>query len=634
MAKLKLSKKQKRKAIKIAVSFSLFIVLFISQRILPLETIINRPIARFLPCVIWFALYIYIGHDVIVKAIRNILHGQIFDENFLMLIATLGAFALGIVNTVNHSLLEGFDEAVAVLIFYQLGQLFEQIATEQSRKSISDLLDIRPDYANVVNEKGEVQRATPEEATVGDEIVIYPGEKIPLDCIINKGFTNIDNQALTGESMPVEKGEGDELLSGGINLTSQITAYVTKEFYNSTVCKILDLVENASDKKSKAENFTAKFAKYYTPCVIFFALLTAIIPSVITKEWQTWIYRALSFLVVSCPCALVISVPMTFFVALGKASKKRILIKGSDYLERLASANVFAFDKTGTITKGKFEVTGVYPEENKDNILKLCAIAEANSSHPIAKSILEEYKGDIPPGYTLTNLSGFGVMATNEEESILCGNKKLFIKEKIDFPKDVKGSVLVALNGKFLGSISLSDSIKSEVNGVIGALLKDNCTPIMLTGDSEEIAKQVCEKCNIKKYKANLLPQNKVEEIEKLIATKGKNDVVCFIGDGINDAPVLMRSDIGIAMGKVGSDAAIESADIVLMRDNLSDLLLAKQLAKKAMKIVKQNVIFSIAVKIAILILSLFGITNMWVSIFGDVGVAVVAILNALRVGK
>lgn len=633
MKNLKLNKRQKRKLIRIAISLFCFALIFAFFHIFDIENAFNRPISWLLPFLIWLILYAFIGYDVLIKAVQNIFSGQFLDENFLMVVATFGAFALGIFNGIKGNKAEGFDEAVAVLIFYQVGQFFEQVAAEKSRKSISDLINIRPDYANLIID-GTVEQVMPEDVKIGDRLVIYPGEKIPLDCKVIKGASSINNMALTGESLPFDVKEQSELLSGGVNITSELTCEVTKEFYDSTVCKILDLVENASDKKSKAENFIAKFAKYYTPTVIILALLTAIIPSVATGDWQTWIYRSLSFLVVSCPCALVISVPMTFFVALGKASKEKILIKGSNYLELLASANVFLFDKTGTLTKGEFQIEQIFPEENKAEVLRLASIAEENSSHPIAKCILLANKSPIEKGYTLTNLSGFGVKAQKEKEVILCGNKQLLLDNNITVPSEKEGAVYVAKNNSFIGYIVIKDVVKSEVNGVIEALYKENARTVMLTGDSENTAKEIAEKCGIKEFYSNLLPQDKVAKTESILHSKGKNDCVCFIGDGINDAPVLMRSDVGISMGQIGSDAAIEASDVVLMRDNLSDLLVAKQIAKKTMKIVKQNVIFSIAIKSAVLVLSFFGITNMWFSIFGDVGVAVIAILNALRAQK
>ena len=633
MQNLKLTKKQKRTVTRIAIAFFCFAILFVLSKIFELERVFNEPIGWLFPFLLWFSIYLFIAYDVILKALYNIKNGRLFDESFLMLVASLGAFALGIFNCVSKGEFEGFDEAVAVMIFYQVGQFFERIATEKSRNSITELLNIRPDSANLIKD-GEVSEVYPDEVEVGEQIVIYPGEKIPLDCTIIKGQSTVDNKSLTGESLPVDVCEGSSLLSGGLNLTSELVCKVDKHFYDGTVSKILDLVENASDKKSKAEGFIEVFAKYYTPIVIALAILTALIPSLIFQNWQVWVYRALSFLVVSCPCALVISVPMTFFVAMGKASRSRILVKGSNYLELLAKANVFLFDKTGTITKGQFEVTEIYPEENKSEILELAAIAEKNSSHPIALSIIKAYVKEIENDYTLTNVAGLGVMASNGENVILCGKPALLQSHKVETPTMRDGAVCVAKNGQFVGYIVIKDSIKSEANEVIEALNEQNCRTVMLTGDSRGVAKEVAEKLNISHFKAELLPQDKVCEIEKIISEKSPQEVVCFVGDGINDAPVLMRSDVGIAMGAIGSDAAIEAADVVLMKDNLKDILTAKQIAKKALTIVKQNIVFSISVKVLILLLSLFGITNMWFSIFGDVGVAIIAILNALRVNK
>ena len=633
MLKNQLTTKQAKLLNRIIIALILFAFFFIFTRVFDFKTAFNQPIDWLLPCLIWFGIYLFIGYDVIEKAVLNLINGQFLDEHFLMLIASIGAFTLGIVNCVSGKPAEGFDEAVAVILFYQIGQFFESFATHKSRKSISELLDIRPDYAHVLRD-GEVVTILPDEVEIGEQIIIYPGEKIPLDCTVTEGTSTIDNKSLTGESLPVDVEINDKLLSGSVNLTSQLLCKVDKVFYESTVSKILDLVENASDKKSKAENFIEKFAKFYTPSVLIFSLLTAIIPSLITKDWQTWLYRALSFLVVSCPCALVISVPMTFFVALGKASRSRILIKGSNYLELLAKSNVFIFDKTGTITQGKFTVCEVMPSENKDHILKIASIAEKNCSHPIARSIVEAYGNPIDEDYQLTTFSGFGVQAVKGDNVILCGKETLLKQHGISVPTFEQNGVYVAENGVFIGFIVIKDTIKSGVNEVIATLNAQNCKTVMLTGDGYEVAKNVASECGITDFKANLLPQDKVFETEKIIADKQPGDVVCFVGDGINDAPVLVRSDIGISMGAIGSDAAIEASDLVLMKDDLHDILLAKKLAKKTMSIVKQNVIFSISIKVLILILSFFGITNMWFSIFGDVGVAIMAISNALRVNK
>ncbi|MDE6584000.1 MAG: cadmium-translocating P-type ATPase, partial [Anaeroplasmataceae bacterium] len=471
---------------------------------------------------------------------------------------------------------------------------------------------------------------------VGEIIVINPGEKVPLDGVIVKGATTLDTKALTGESLPRDVAMNEEVISGCVNLTSQIEVRVTKEFYDSTVSKILDLVENASSQKSKAENFITKFAKFYTPIVVITALLLAIIPGSITRDWSTWVYRALSFLVVSCPCALVISIPLSFFAGIGAASKYGILVKGSNYLEKFNKANTFVFDKTGTLTKGNFVVTKITPEEKKEEILRLAAIAEQGSNHPIAFSIISAYGKEVERDYVLTNIAGAGIIAASKDDTILCGNEKLMEQNNINYVKeDGLGTVVyVARNKEFLGSLLIADEIKEESKQVIAELSSMNCKTIMLTGDNDAIANNVASQLKLTGYKASLLPQNKVEEVENLLKTKGQKDVLCFVGDGINDAPVLMRSDIGIAMGGVGSDAAIEASDIVLMQDDLRGISLAKRIARKTMAIVFQNIIFSIAVKVAILILSACGIANMWIAVFGDVGVAVIAILNAMRVNS
>ena len=471
---------------------------------------------------------------------------------------------------------------------------------------------------------------------MGDTILVNPGEKIPLDGVVVEGISSVDTKALTGESLPREVTYGSDVISGCVNLTSQLKISVAKEFYDSTVSKILELVENASEQKSRAENFITKFAKYYTPVVCCVALLLAVIPGLITSDWSTWIYRALSFLVVSCPCALVISIPLSFFAGIGAASRYGILIKGSNYLEQFDKANVFVFDKTGTLTKGNFAISQIVPVDRSDEILRLAAIAERDSNHPIARSVVSCYQGEIEEGYTLTNVAGAGIVAEKGDDVILCGNEKLMEENGISFVRtDGIGTVVyVAHNGLFVGSLLVSDQLKSESKSVISELKNMGCKTIMLTGDNERIAQSVAKELGLNEFKASLMPQNKVEEVQKLLQQKQPGDVLCFVGDGINDAPVLMRSDIGIAMGGVGSDAAIEASDIVLMKDDLTGISLAKRIARKTMSIVKQNIWFSIAVKVAILILSAFGIANMWLAVFGDVGVAVLAILNAMRVNS
>lgn len=630
-----MSKRDKKKLIRIIASLILFFAIFITDKIVKLDTVFNGNLNWLFPFALYLIVYITIGYDVIYKAFANIFHGEFLDENFLMVVATFGAFGLAIYRGVNHLDIEGFDEACAVLLFYQVGEFFQSYATGKSRKSITSLMDIRPDYANLKTENG-VEEVDPEEVKIDDIIVVNPGEKIPLDGKIIKGASTLDTKALTGESLPKEVLEGDEAISGTINLTSQLEIKVEKEFYDSTVSKILELVENAASQKSKAENFITKFARFYTPIVVGLAVLLAIIPSLITGEWSVWIYRALSFLVVSCPCALVISIPLSFFAGIGAASKYGILIKGTNYLEKFNKANTFIFDKTGTLTKGNFAIKNVYPIEKKDEILHLASIAECNSNHPIALSIINSYGKDFEKDYVLTNVAGEGIIAEKNGEKIYCGNEKLMENNNINFIKneEVGTVVYVAKNDKFFGSIIIADEIKDGAKETIESLSKNGGKTIMLTGDNEKIAESVAESLKLTDYKASLLPQNKVEEIDKIFKEKKKEDVICFVGDGINDAPSLMRSDIGIAMGGVGSDAAIEAADMVLMHDDLKDLIIAKKISKKTMRIAYENIIFSLAIKVLILILSAFGITNMWIAVFGDVGVAVIAILNAMRVNS
>lgn len=635
MEKYKMSKKLKKRLYRIILALTLFAVIFTIDKIVNLASLSGGSSGWILPFMLYLAVYILIGYDVILKAVKNIVRGQVFDENFLMCVATFGAFSLAVYRGVKGLETEGFDEACAVLLFYQVGEFFQSYATGRSRKSIASLMDIRPDYANLYKD-GNTLTVSPEEVKIGDTIVVNPGERVPLDGVIISGETTLDVKALTGESLPKEAFSGEEILSGSVNLTTQIQIKVTKVFYDSTVSKILDLVENASSQKSKSENFITKFSKIYTPFVCVTALLLAVIPSLITDNWQTWIYRALSFLVVSCPCALVISIPLSFFVGLGSASKNGILVKGSNYLEMLKQANIFYFDKTGTLTKGNFKVTKIYPHDKADEVLRLAAIAEKDSNHPIAKSIVAEYGKQADGGYALTNIAGAGISAVKGEEVILCGNDKLMKDLNVDFtPVTDTGTVVyVAQNSKFVGSIVISDQLKEEAKEVISSLTQMKAQTYMLTGDNDAIAEEVANSLNLTGYKASLLPQNKVFEVETALANKKTGDVLCFVGDGINDAPVLMRSDIGIAMGGVGSDAAIEASDVVLMQDNLKGITLAKKIANKTMRIVSQNIVFSIAVKLIILLLSALGIANMWLAVFGDVGVAVLAILNAMRVNS
>ena len=636
MKNLSLSRKDRKNLIRIVVALALFLAILITDKIIVLDGVFAGSAAWVFPFCLYLVVYLIIGYDILWRAARNIAHGQVFDENFLMCVATLGAFALAIYRGVTGQEIEGFDEACAVLLFYQVGEWFQSYATGKSRKSISALMDIRPDYANIVRADGTTEKVDPSEVKIGDTILINPGEKVPLDGVIVRGQSTLDTKALTGESLPRDVDAGGEVISGCVNLTSQLEVKVSKQFYDSTVSKILELVENASSQKSKAENFITKFAKYYTPIVCAAALLLAVIPGIVTGQWSTWIYRALSFLVVSCPCALVISIPLSFFAGIGAASRYGILIKGSNYLEKFSKANTFVFDKTGTLTRGNFAVASIVPEDKSEEILRLAAIAEKDSNHPIARSIVARCGKQTEGGYTLTNVAGEGIIAEKGGDKILCGNEKLMAANGIEYstPKGVGTVVYVAKNGTYMGAILIADEIKPETKQVIGELSSMDCKTIMLTGDNEKIAASVANNIGVTGYKASLLSQNKVEEVEKLLAQKSKNDVLCFVGDGINDAPVLMRSDIGIAMGGAGSDAAIEASDIVLMKDDLKGIPLAKRIAKKTMAIVMENIIFSIAVKVAILILSAFGIANMWIAVFGDVGVAILAILNAMRVNS
>ena len=632
-----MSRKQKNELIRIVCCLVAFLVLLVTDKCLSggLAGAAGGKYGWLLPFALYLAVYIAIGYDVLWRAFRGILRGQMLDENFLMCIATLGAFALAIYTGASGLAPEGFDEGCAVLIFYQVGEFFQDYATGRSRRSISALMDIRPDTAHVVRE-GVTVSVDPAEVQPGEIISVLPGEKVPLDGVVTKGASSLDTRALTGESLPREISEGDAVVSGSVNVTSALEVRVEKAFYDSTVSKILDLVENAAEQKSKAENFITKFARWYTPAVVAAALLLAVIPGAVTGDWQEWVYRALSFLVVSCPCALVISVPLTFFAGIGAASKLGILIKGSNYLEKFDKANTFVFDKTGTLTKGNFAVVKVSPESERERILALAATAERGSSHPIARSVAAAYGKETPADYTLTNRAGEGVVAEKDGSRILAGNEKLMRAFGVEFiPEDGAGTVIyVAENGAFVGSLLVADELRSETAEVVGELNAMGCRTVMLTGDNERIAANIAGKAGVTDFKASLLPQDKVAEVEKALAAQGKKDVLCFVGDGINDAPVLMRSDIGIAMGGVGSDAAIEASDIVLMRDDLKGIPVAKRIARKTMCVVYENIWFSILVKVAILILSAVGIAGMWLAVFGDVGVAVIAILNAMRVGS
>lgn len=572
--------------------------------------------------------YLVVGFEILKKAVRNIFRGKVFDENFLMAVATIGAFAIG-----------EFPEAVAVMLFYQVGELFQSYAVDKSRKSIASLMDIRPDYANIEKD-GKIEKVDPDEVKIGDIIIVKTGEKIPLDGVIIEGRSSLDTMALTGESVPRVVKIEDEVLSGCINKDGLLKIRVTKEFGESTVSKILDLVENASSKKSKSENFITKFAKYYTPTVVIIAVLLAFIPPIILKDFSTfsvWLYRALSFLVVSCPCALVISIPLSFFGGIGGASKMGILIKGSNYLEALANTETVVFDKTGTLTEGIFEVQDIYAEEiEKDELLRIVAHAENYSNHPIAKSVKKAYNKEIDEKIIKNpqELSGKGIWAKIDEKDILVGNEKLMLEEKIDFKKcDEVGTILyVAIDKKYVGYVLIADKIKQDSPKTIRELKAMNIKEtVMLTGDKKEVGEYVAKKLNMDKVYTELLPDGKVEKVEELLKQKSEKGKLVFVGDGINDAPVLTISDIGVAMGGLGSDAAIEAADIVIMTDETSKISKAINLSKKTMRIVRENIIFAIFVKIAVLVLTAFGASTMWEAVFADVGVSVIAIINALR---
>lgn len=621
---MKLSKKQKKELIRIIIALVLFIVLLIIDKVLNLETIIPNAnnYGWLLPFFLYLSLYLYIGYDVLYKAIRNIFHGEIFDENFLMCLATIGAFGI-----------KEFSEGVAVLLLYQIGEWFQDYAVKKSRKSISSLMDIRPDYANLVKDNGKVVEVDPNELKVDDFILIKPGEKVPIDGIIVEGTSSLDTKALTGESLPFDVNVNSKVISGSINLTGLIKVKVEKKFQDSTVSKILDLVENASSKKSKSENFITKFAKIYTPLVVLGAVLLVIIGGAITNEWIAWLERSLNFLVVACPCALVISVPLSFFAGIGCASKYGILIKGSSYVEKLNKANVFIFDKTGTLTKGNFVISKIYPENKKDEILKYAAICEYNSNHPIALAIKKSYTFEVDNTYDLIDVAGKGLIAKKDNELIFAGNNKLMLDYNINVPNinEIGTTVYIAKNNQFIGYLVVSDEIKEDSKKLIKYLKQNNIKTIMFTGDNEKIASSVANELCINEYKASLLPQNKAEELKNMLNNKNNNDVICFVGDGINDAPSLMMSDIGISMGGIGSDAAIEASDIVLMHDDLDSLIIAKKIAKKTLLIVKENIIFAILIKVLVLILSICGYAFMWLAICADVGVCLLAILNSLR---
>ena len=618
-----MSKKQKKRLYRILIAAAIFVVGFLLEHI--------GWVPDWVRLIVFLVCYAVIGWDVVWKAVRNITHGQVFDENFLMSLATVGAFFIG-----------DYAEAVAVMLFYQVGELFQSYAVDKSRKSIADLMDIRPDYANLLRD-GVTEEVDPEEVAIGDWIIVKPGERVPLDGVILEGKTTFDTSALTGESMPRDAAAGDAIISGCINLTGTITVQVTKEFGESTVAKILDLVENASSRKANAENFITKFARYYTPAVVIVAVLIAIVPPLVIpgQIFSDWLYRALSFLVVSCPCALVISIPLGFFGGIGGASKCGILVKGSNYLEALAAAEMIVFDKTGTLTKGNFAVTKIEPAEGMEEaeLLRIAAYAESDSSHPISVSIRKAYGQEIPEGVAkeVEEIAGHGVKAVIEGRTIYAGNARLMARQGIAIPEnsEIGTIVYLASESEYLGSILIADEVKPDAaDAVLWLKLEGIRRVVMLTGDQTEVGERIARELGIEERYCELLPGDKVDKVEELLKQTSPKGKLIYVGDGINDAPVLARADIGIAMGGLGSDAAIEAADIVIMTDEPSKIVKAFRISEKTMEIVKQNIIFALAVKGIVLLLTAFGLSNMWEAVFADVGVAVIAILNSMRAMK
>lgn len=622
-----MTKKQKKVLIRIIVSAVLLAAIMITTKFVEIN--------KWIQLVLYLVPYLIIGYDILKKALKGIFKGQIFDENFLMAVATVGAVALG-----------EFSEGAAVMLFYQIGELFQSVAVGKSRKNITSLMDIRPDYANVEID-GKLEKIDPDDVEIGTEIVVNPGEKVPIDGIIISGDSTLNTSALTGESVPRSAKVGDEIISGCINLTGVLKIKTTKEFGDSTVSKILDLVENSSMKKSKSENFITKFARYYTPAVCGGALLLAILPPIIRlisgtgAMWGEWITRALTFLVISCPCALVISIPLSFFAGIGCASANGVLVKGSNYLEALSDTQYVVFDKTGTLTKGVFEVTGIYPANNfdKDALIRLAAFAESASSHPISVSLKKNYGKEINIDEVsdIQEIAGHGVSALVDGKRVFAGNIKLMKKENIvvECEHDEGTVVYVSCDGEYAGCIVISDVVKENAKKAISSLKKSGIDKtVMLTGDSKQAAERVAKSLGLDEYHAELLPADKVEWVEKLLSQKSAKKKLAFVGDGINDAPVLSRADIGIAMGALGSDAAIEAADIVLMDDDPSKIALARKISVHTLKIVKENIVFALAIKAICLALGALGIANMWVAIFADVGVMILAVLNAIRALK
>lgn len=622
-----MSKKQKKVLIRIIISSVLLVALMITSKLVQLN--------KWVEFVLFLVPYLIIGYDILKKAIKGIAKGQVFDENFLMAVATIGAVALG-----------DFAEGAAVMLFYQIGELFQSVAVGKSRRNITSLMDIRPDYANVEVD-GKLEKVDPDDVEIGTDIIVNPGEKVPIDGVVVSGESTLNASALTGESVPRSVKSGDEIISGCINLTGVLRIKTSKEFGDSTVSKILDLVENSSMKKSKSENFITKFARYYTPAVCGGALVLAVLPPIVrmimgeSAMWGDWITRALTFLVISCPCALVISIPLSFFAGIGCASANGVLVKGSNYLEALSDTQYIVFDKTGTLTKGVFEVTGIYPANGFDEstIIGLASYAESASNHPISISLKKYFGKEIKRDSVsdIEEIAGHGVSAVVNGHKVYTGNIKLMHKENItvDAEHNEGTVVYVSCDGVYAGCIVISDVVKENSKKAISNLKKSGIDKtVMLTGDSKETAKRVAENLGLDEYHAELLPADKVEWVEKLLGEKSPKKKLAFVGDGINDAPVLSRADIGIAMGALGSDAAIEAADIVLMDDDPSKIALARKISVHTLKIVKENIWFALIVKAVCLVLGALGIANMWIAIFADVGVMVLAVLNAIRALK
>ena len=632
-----MNKKQKRTRNRIVAALAIFAVVFAVTEFVPLAQYVGGETnALYLEFVLFLIPYLIAGYDVLLKAARNIGNGQVFDENFLMTIATVGAFALVLFPDSQPHMAEG----AAVMLFYQVGELFQGYAVGKSRQSIADMMDIAPDFANVMRD-GKLVQVDPYEIGVGDEIVVKPGERVPLDGTIVEGSTQLDTAALTGESVPRHVEEGAEVISGCVNMTGKITVKVSKPFEQSTVSRILELVESASEKKAQTENFITRFARYYTPIVTIGALVLAVLPPLLFgQSWSDWIERSLTFLVVSCPCALVISVPLSFFGGIGGASRLGILVKGGNYLEALSHTETVVFDKTGTLTNGSFNVVAVHPdaaaEVDPDLILSIAAHAEAYSDHPIAVSVKEAFTGEIDQSRIadVREEGGHGVRAVVDERVVLVGNDKLMREEGIAYHDcELTGTILhVSIDGKYAGHIIIADVVKEDAAECIKRLHAAGVKKtVMLTGDRAEVAKAVAEKLGLDEYHGKLLPEDKVNQVERLLGETSEKGKLAFVGDGINDAPVLTRADIGIAMGAMGSDAAIEAADIVLMDDKPSKIASAIRIARKTMRIVWQNIVFALGVKFAVLVLAAVGLATMWLAVFADVGVAILAILNAMR---